>query len=116
MAFYFTPGRTADAKALGKMIAKLPPEASIYGDSAYTDYALEDVVLERKCILLKIQRKSNAKRIDALKQKNEKKDRNNYKRHQKNISKNHTCCYFGRFLNKTDSVCACASIKQINLS
>jgi len=72
IAFHFTPGRTADAKALGKMIDKLPAEASIYGDSAYTDYGIEDMALERKCVLLKIQRKSNAKRIDTLDQKNEK--------------------------------------------
>lgn len=72
IAFHFTPGKTADAKALGKMIDKLPAEASLYGDSAYTDYALEDIALERKCILLKIQRKSNAKRIDTLEQKYEK--------------------------------------------
>lgn len=72
IAFHFTPGRTADAKALGKMIDRLPAEASIYGDSAYTDYGLEDMALERKCIFLKIQRKSNAKRIDTLDQKNEK--------------------------------------------
>lgn len=69
IAFHFTPGKTADAKALGKMIDKLPAEASLYGDSAYTDYGLEDIALERKCILLKIQRKSNAKRIDTLEQK-----------------------------------------------
>lgn len=72
IAFHFTPGKTGDAKALGKMIDKLPVEASLYGDSAYTDYELEDIALERKCILLKIQRKSNAKRIDTLEQKNEK--------------------------------------------
>lgn len=72
IAFHFTPGKTGDAKALGKMIDKLPVEASLYGDSAYTDYGLEDIALERKCILLKIQRKSNAKRIDTLEQKNEK--------------------------------------------
>lgn len=72
IAFHFTPGKTADAKALGKMIDKLPAEASIYGDSAYLDYALEDRTFERKCILLKIQRKSNSKRIDTLEQKNEK--------------------------------------------
>jgi hypothetical protein len=72
IAFHFTPGKTADAKALGKMIDKLPAEASVYGDSAYTDYGLEDIALERKCILLKIQRKSNAKRVDTLEQKNEK--------------------------------------------
>jgi hypothetical protein len=72
IAFHFTPGKTGDAKALGKMIDKLPAEASLYADSAYTDYGLEDIALERKCILLKIQRKSNAKRIDTLEQKYEK--------------------------------------------
>lgn len=72
IAFHFTPGKTGDAKALGKMIDKLPAEALLYGDSAYTDYGLEDIALERKGILLKIQRKSNAKRIDTLEQKNEK--------------------------------------------
>jgi Transposase DDE domain len=72
IAFHFTPGKTGDAKAIGKMIGKLPPEASLYGDSAYTDYRLEDIALERKCVLLKIQRKSNAKRTDTLEQKNEK--------------------------------------------
>lgn len=72
IAFHFTPGKTGDAKALGKMIDKLPVESSLYGDSVYTDYGLEDIALERKCILLKIQRKSNAKRIDTLEQKNEK--------------------------------------------
>jgi len=72
IAFHFTPGKTGDAKAIGKMIDKLPAEASLYGDSAYTDYGLEDIALERKCVLLKIQRKSNAKRMDTLEQKNEK--------------------------------------------
>ena len=54
------------------MIDKLPAEASLYGDSAYTDYRLEDTALERKYVLLKIQRKSNAKRVDSLEQTNEK--------------------------------------------
>lgn len=72
IAFHFTPGKTGDAKALGKMIDKLPAEASLYGDSAYTDYGLEDIALDRKSILLKIQRKSNAKRVDTLEQKYEK--------------------------------------------
>lgn len=81
IAFHFTPGRTADAKALGKMINKLPAEASIYGDSAYLDYVLEDTAFEKYCLFLKIQRKSNSKRIDTLEQKkreikNEKKSRN----------------------------------------
>jgi hypothetical protein len=51
------------------MIDKLPAEASIYGDSAYLDYSLEDKAFKRKTILLKIQRKSNSKRIDTLEQK-----------------------------------------------
>lgn len=72
IAFHFTPGKTADAKALGKMIDKLPAESSIYGDSAYLDYGLEDNALNRKAILLKIQRKSNSKRIDTREQKLEK--------------------------------------------
>lgn len=72
IAFHFTHGRTSDAKALGKMIDKLPPEASIYGDSAYLDYGLEDSALERRSVLLKIQRKSNSKRIDSMEQKAEK--------------------------------------------
>nr|WP_235604479.1 IS982 family transposase [Flavobacterium covae] len=72
IAFLFTPGKTGDAKAIGKMIGKLPVKASLYGYSAYTDYGLEDIALERKGISLKIQRKSNAKRIDTLEQKNEK--------------------------------------------
>lgn len=72
VAFHFTPGKTADAKALGKMIDKLPAESSVYGDIAYLDYGLEDNALKRKAILLKIQRKSNSKRIDTKEQKLEK--------------------------------------------
>ncbi|MFP9100943.1 IS982 family transposase, partial [Flavobacterium sp. RHBU_24] len=72
IAFHFTPGKTADAKALSKMIDKLPAESSVYGDSAYLDYGLEDNALKRKAILLKIQRKSNSKRIDTKEQKLEK--------------------------------------------
>ena len=53
-------------------IVKLPAEASIYGDSAYLDYGLEDSAFKRRCVLLKIQRKSNSKRIDTLEQKLEK--------------------------------------------
>jgi hypothetical protein len=48
IAFYFTPKKTGDAKALGKMIDKLPVEASLYGDSTYTDYGLEYIARERE--------------------------------------------------------------------
>jgi hypothetical protein len=54
------------------MIDKLPAEASIYGDSTYLDYGLEDNAFYRRCVPLKIQRKSNSKRIDILEQKLEK--------------------------------------------
>lgn len=72
IAFHFTPGKTADVKALMKIIDKLPPEASLYGDSAYTDYRLEDDAFERKAVKLKIQRKSNTKRKDTREQTQEK--------------------------------------------
>lgn len=54
------------------MIDKLPAEASIYGDSAYLGYALEDSTSERRGVLLKIQIRSNSKRMDTLEQKLEK--------------------------------------------
>lgn len=68
IAFHFTPGKTADVKALAKIIDKLPPEACLYGDSAYLDYKLEDDAFERKAVKLKIQRKSNSKRKDTKEQ------------------------------------------------
>nr|WP_314898101.1 hypothetical protein [uncultured Flavobacterium sp.] len=101
------------------MIDKLPAEASIYGDSAYTDYGLEDIVLERKCILLKSQRKSNTKRTDTLEQKNEKlKMRKRVETTisgiKKMFSRTNTCSNIGRFSNKTYIVCIWIPIKQIN--
>jgi hypothetical protein len=40
------------------------PESKIYGDSAYTDYTIEEVVWKADMIELMIQRKSNSKRPD----------------------------------------------------
>ncbi len=54
------------------MLSKDKIISTFYCNSAYKDYGLEDVALERKGILLKIQRKSNAKKIDTLEQKNQK--------------------------------------------
>lgn len=65
IAFCFTPGKQADIKSLEKIIQGLPPEASVYADSAYTDYEIEDKVFSKELILLKVQRKSNAKRKDT---------------------------------------------------
>jgi len=44
----------------------------LYGDSAYTDYGLEDPALEKNSVVLKIRRKSNAKRTDTPEQRNQK--------------------------------------------
>ncbi|HVA98211.1 MAG TPA: transposase [Bacteroidia bacterium] len=57
IAFCFTPGNRADVKSLEKIIAGLPPESSVYADSAYTAYQIEDNVFINQLILLKIQRK-----------------------------------------------------------
>lgn len=65
VAFCFTPGKVADVKSLEKIVSGLPPEASVYGDSAYTDYKIEDDLFTKELISLKIQRKSNSKRKDT---------------------------------------------------
>ena len=72
VAFCFTPGKQADVKALDKLLDGLPPEASVYADSAYTDYKKEDMLFEQKLVLLKTQRKSNSKRPDSKTQIKEK--------------------------------------------
>ncbi len=68
VAFCFTPGKQADVKSLEKMVSGLPAEASVYADSAYTDYKIEDNLFAKELILLKTQRKSNSKRKDTKEQ------------------------------------------------
>ncbi|MGJ1262478.1 IS982 family transposase [Sphingobacterium spiritivorum] len=65
VSFHFTPGKTADVKALHKIISELPAESSLYADSAYTDYEIEDNAFEDQAVLLEVQRKSNSKRPDS---------------------------------------------------
>jgi hypothetical protein len=72
IAFCFTPGKQADVKSLERIIGTLPPEASVYADSAYTDYKIEDDLFLKHSIFLKTQRKSNSKRKDTKKQIQEK--------------------------------------------
>jgi len=72
VAFCFTPGKQADIKSLERIVSGLPPEASVYADSAYTDYKIEDDLFDNQLILLKIQRKSNSKRKDTKLQVQEK--------------------------------------------
>ena len=63
--FCFMPGKQADVKALDRLLDGLPAEASVYADSAYTDYKQEDLLFEKKFVRLKTQRKSNSKRPDT---------------------------------------------------
>jgi hypothetical protein len=62
--FGFVPGCESDVQALKKLPLAVAPESKIYGDSAYTDYQVEDDMKETELIELMIQRKSNAKRKD----------------------------------------------------
>lgn len=62
--FCFVPGSESDVLALKKLPMTVAPESNIYGDSAYTDYTIEDDMKETDCIQLMIQRKSNSKRKD----------------------------------------------------
>lgn len=64
ISFHFTLGKVADVKALHKILDKLPAESSLYSDSAYTDYKLEDELFSKYGILLKTQRKKNSKQTD----------------------------------------------------
>jgi len=62
--FCFVPGSESDVQALKKLPMTVAPESKIYGDSAYTDYTVEDDAREADSIELMIQRKSNSKRTD----------------------------------------------------
>ena len=62
--FCFVPGSESDVQALKKLPMAVAPESNIYGDSAYTDYAIEDDMKQGDLIQLMIQRKSNSKRKD----------------------------------------------------
>ncbi|MGB4773904.1 MAG: IS982 family transposase [Daejeonella sp.] len=72
VSFCFTPGKVADVRSLEKMVQGLAPESSVYADSAYTDYKIEDRWFEKAAIKLKIQRKSNSKRKDTKERTQEK--------------------------------------------
>ncbi len=63
--FCFVPGCEHDSKVLEKMPFGLPPESNVYGESAYTNYEMEDLMKETALISLQIQRKANSKRKDS---------------------------------------------------
>lgn len=62
--FCFVPGAESDVQALKKLPMSVARESSIYADSAYTDYTIEDDMREADFIQLMVQRKSNSKRKD----------------------------------------------------
>jgi hypothetical protein len=62
--YFICAGAFADITAFQAMNLDLPAHSELYGDSAYTDYELEDYYRECEQVELLIQRKSNAKRKD----------------------------------------------------
>lgn len=59
---FLTPGATAEVSALRWFNFDSPPGSTIYGDSAFTLYFLEDVMQEAAELKLKPLRKKNSKR------------------------------------------------------
>lgn len=55
--FGFVPGCESDVQALKKLPLSVAPESNIYGDSAYTDYTIEEDAKQGDGINLLIQRK-----------------------------------------------------------
>lgn len=60
--FFLTPGSAADVRGLGMFNFDLPENSTVYGDSAYTDYGIEDMLEESAGIYLRPSRKKNSKR------------------------------------------------------
>lgn len=63
--YLIVAGSVHDAKAFEAMHVSLPEGSSLYADSAYTNYELEDLYLECEQITLLPQRKRNSKRQDS---------------------------------------------------
>lgn len=63
--FGFVPGSEHDALALKKLPLELPAESEVFADSAYTNYEIEDQLMETSLIALKVHRRSNSKRKDS---------------------------------------------------
>lgn len=62
--FCFVPGCESDVRALGKLPLAVAPESSIYADSAYTDYGVEDDLMDAEMVRMMVCRKGNSKRKD----------------------------------------------------
>ncbi|RYE21571.1 MAG: IS982 family transposase [Sphingobacteriaceae bacterium] len=62
--FCFVPGSEHDVKALDKLPMEVTAGSCIYADAAYTNYQIEDDLLDAAAIHLLVSRKSNSKRTD----------------------------------------------------
>lgn len=60
--FFLTPGSFADVKGLKVFPFALPENSVVYADKAYTDYEVEDLLLDAEKIHLSAMRKSNSRR------------------------------------------------------
>ena len=60
--YTFLPGSRHDSEALKQIPFDLPEKSIVYADSAYTNYAIEDMLKEAENIDLLVARKSNSKR------------------------------------------------------
>lgn len=60
--FFITPGSFADVKGLKVFPFALPEGSVVYADKAYTDYDVEDLLLEAENIQLSAMRKRNSRR------------------------------------------------------
>jgi Transposase DDE domain len=63
--FSYVPDSENDSVSLKKLPMKLPAESEVFADSAYTNYEIEDQLMECDQIALKEHRKSNATRKDS---------------------------------------------------
>ena len=62
IAMFLTPGSFGDGEALKSCSFALPAQAIVYGDKAYNDYEIEDLLREVDQIVLQPIRKKNSKR------------------------------------------------------
>jgi Transposase DDE domain len=60
--FFLTPGSFADVKGLKVFPFALPENSVVYADKAYTDYEVEDLLLDAEKIHLSAMRRSNSRR------------------------------------------------------
>ncbi len=62
IGFCITPGSTADIEGLKLLSCELPEHSTLLGDKAYTDYSLEDDLLEMMNVALCPKRRRNLTR------------------------------------------------------